>query len=130
MAWSELQNLFKQINILIFMTNIHIGYAYMRYWSIVLRPFSPSPLDILNLLSFSYYMYLTWICFPLCSRSQFRHSRLKDHSNMQVSNPIYMPQTTEDDDEDESHQPLDQPFNFDPEKVSSIFCDPFFSLTF
>jgi len=33
-----------------------------------------------------------------------------------------MPQTTEDDDEDESHQPLDQPFNFDPEKVSSIFC--------
>lgn len=30
-----------------------------------------------------------------------------------------MPQTTEDDeDEDESHQPLDQPYDFDPEKVN------------
>ena len=42
---------------------------------------------------------------------------------MQVSNPIYMPQTTEDldDVEDPSHQPLDQPFDFDPEKVSIFF---------
>ncbi|XP_053386538.1 low-density lipoprotein receptor-related protein 1-like isoform X2 [Mercenaria mercenaria] len=56
---------------------------------------------------------------------QFRHSRLKDHPNMQVSNPIYMPQTTEDldDEEDQSHQPLDQPFDFDPEK-STNFANP------
>lgn len=41
---------------------------------------------------------------------------------MQVSNPIYMPQTTEDleDDEDQSRQPLDQPFDFDPEKVNLL----------
>ncbi|XP_060590385.1 low-density lipoprotein receptor-related protein 1-like isoform X5 [Ruditapes philippinarum] len=53
---------------------------------------------------------------------QFRHSRLKDHPNMQVSNPIYMPQTTEDLDEedDPSHQPLDQPFDFDPEKDDEL----------
>lgn len=53
---------------------------------------------------------------------QFRHSRLKDHPNMQVSNPIYMPQTTEDleDEEDQSRQPLDQPFDFDPEKVNLL----------
>ncbi|XP_052813760.1 low-density lipoprotein receptor-related protein 1-like isoform X2 [Mya arenaria] len=56
-------------------------------------------------------------------RSQFGHSRLKDHTKMQVSNPIYMPQTTEEDDEDESHQPLDQPFDFDPEK-STNFANP------
>ncbi|WAR10069.1 LRP1-like protein [Mya arenaria] len=61
----------------------------------------------------------------VCSqcKSQFGHSRLKDHTKMQVSNPIYMPQTTEEDDEDESHQPLDQPFDFDPEK-STNFANP------
>ncbi|XP_052236453.1 prolow-density lipoprotein receptor-related protein 1-like isoform X3 [Dreissena polymorpha] len=52
-------------------------------------------------------------------RSQFRHRLLKD--KVQVSNPIYMPQTTEDDGmEDDAHQPLDQPFDFDPEKGTYI----------
>ena len=38
---------------------------------------------------------------------------------MQVANPIYTPQTTEEDDDDgdPSQQPLDQPYDFDPEKV-------------
>ena len=32
---------------------------------------------------------------------------------------MYMPQSTEED-EDESRQPLDQPYDFDPEKVSTV----------
>ena len=50
---------------------------------------------------------------------QFRHSRLKEGgNNLEVSNPMYMAQATEDD-EDDSRQPLDQPYDFDPEKVST-----------
>ena len=38
---------------------------------------------------------------------------------MNVANPIYMPQTMEEEDVGEdSRQPLDQPYEFDPEKVS------------
>ena len=55
---------------------------------------------------------------PFSRGGQFRHSRLKDGANLEVSNPVYMPQTTEEE-EDESRQPLDQPYDFDPEKVST-----------
>lgn len=55
---------------------------------------------------------------------QFRHSRLKDGANLEVSNPVYMPQTTEEE-EDESRQPLDQPYDFDPEK-STNFANPIY----
>ena len=57
--------------------------------------------------------------FSLNRSGQFRHSRLKDGANLEVANPMYMPQSTEED-EDESRQPLDQPYDFDPEKVSTV----------
>ena len=53
--------------------------------------------------------------------AQFRHSRLKEGNNLNVTNPIYMPQTMEEEDLEDSRQPLDQPYDFDPEKVSMRF---------
>ena len=64
-------------------------------------------------------LYVLDFSFCYSNRSgQFRHSRLKDGANLEVANPMYMPQSTEED--DESHQPLDHPYDFDPEKVSLI----------
>ena len=75
-----------------------------------------------------YYLGLTSLNFVVftCFRGgQFRHSRLKEGNNLEVSNPMYMAQATEED-EDDSRQPLDQPYDFDPEKVSlSWFFHPF-----
>ena len=60
---------------------------------------------------------INFIAFTHFRGGQFRHSRLKEGNNLEVSNPMYMAQATEED-EDDSRQPLDQPYDFDPEKVS------------
>ena len=68
-----------------------------------------------------YYSYIFSVSFN--RGGQFRHSRLKDGANLEVANPMYMPQSTEEE-EDESRQPLDQPYDFDPEKVSFLTIMP------
>ena len=59
---------------------------------------------------------MNFVVFTCFRGGQFRHSRLKEGNNLEVSNPMYMAQATEED-EDDSRQPLDQPYDFDPEKV-------------
>ena len=49
-------------------------------------------------------------------RSQFKHMRMADSGNVEISNPIYM----RDYDEDENEGPGDA-FTFDPDKVSYLY---------
>ncbi|KAK3597004.1 hypothetical protein CHS0354_009141 [Potamilus streckersoni] len=56
-----------------------------------------------------------FVIFRRRRNNQFRHHLMKGNADLEVSNPMYTPQGMEEED-DESRQPFDHPYDFDPEK--------------
>lgn len=81
-------------------------YLAWKYWSSI--NFSFTSVDS----PFFVYVLILSVFFRI---RQFKHMRMSDNANVEISNPIYLREG-----DDDPQEPLDQSFKFDGERVSAL----------